>query len=231
MNRTIVSPSNLLAISYDPEARTLYQSIEDDQVRRSKRLDMVVFTVLCFTCATLVGCATGPIVEVPEHTSVQAPPIVSRRIEFPAKKFSVESPPAPWKVTQEHANVVVAWKNSVTRSAININASPRSELSDRGRAELFITAFKLHLQEHNQQVTVTLAEEKEVRFNGQGFYQVLANFDFSPTESVQVRGKLLTYLCKADGFNYQMTLIAGIGAYKEDRLIMEQMVQSFAALQ
>jgi hypothetical protein len=177
----------------------------------------------------LVGCATKPVPEVPERTSKNAIPSSGKRVEFPAKGFSIGSPPVNWEIAEKWSGTVVAWQNSVTRSSIQIYAYTPSALSYLGLAEAMVNSFKAAAKAKDPQAAVTVAEEKEVSFNGRTFYEVLMDFDASPVKGLQMKGKFLMYLLKTEKMDYMMGLTTVLGFYEQDKPVMDEVVRSFAS--
>lgn len=199
-------------------------------MKRSNLLETTAYVAIIFIFS-LVGCATGPISEVSDRAGVREPLPSGRRVEFHTKKFSVASPPEGWERTEEFSKAVAAWKNNVTKSVIQIFTSGAQSLSYRALAKALIIAVRVALEERNQKAILTLGEERETSLNGKRFYQVVGNYNISPTKGIQVRGKIVFYFLKTEAFFYTLRLSAILGSYEKDRLILEQMVRSFASLE
>jgi hypothetical protein len=189
----------------------------------------IVSYVAILLVSILVGCATRPVSEVPERTGKNAIPSSGKRVEFPAKGYSIESPPVNWEILEKDSGVVVAWQNSVTKSSIRIHTFSPSVVSYHGLAEAIANTFKAVMRDQHPQATLTIAEEKEVSFNGRTFYKVLMDVDASPDEGLQERTKLLVYLLKTEKMDYVMALTAALGHYEQDKLVIDEMVRSFAS--
>jgi len=177
----------------------------------------------------LEGCATKPVTDAGESPDQRAVASTEGTIDFPAKRFSILSPPVNWKiVTDKYPPAVAAWESSTTKSQIQIHTFPPSVISHRGRAEMLMHNMEVALREKDPQVVYTVAEEREVIFNDRTFYQVIADCEMSLIKGVQVKWKLLYYLLKEKKMDYGIILIAVLGYYEQDKLIVDQMVQSFS---
>jgi len=175
------------------------------------------------------GCAARPMTEESEQARPLERASPGSRVEFPAEKFSVESPPAPWEIRKEE-KAVVAWNSRETFAVIQVHAAKPCGCSYRLRAEIFPTILQSKLREKDRDASVTLAQENEVLLNGKQFHQVLMDFDVSPIGGIQVRGRFLVYLLTTKAFDYVVSLTAALGVYEKERLILEQVVRSFAPI-
>lgn len=193
-----------------------------DEMRRATNLRIG----LAVPISLLVACATAPVPEV------SLLPGGVRKLTYEAQKFSVESPPANWEMTTEFPEVIVAWNSTSTKSSIQIFASPPSMVTDRTLVEVFISALKITLRDkYPGQGTISLAGEKEIAIGGRGFYQVVVDWDLSPVEGVRVTGKHVTYILRSKKFDYFLSLVAVLGYYEQDRLVLDEVAGSFSVLE
>jgi hypothetical protein len=177
----------------------------------------------------LEGCATKPVTDAGESPDQRAVASSEGILDFPAKRFSILSPPVNWKiVTEKYPPSVAAWQSSSTQSIIQIHTLPASTISHRGLAESIMHVLKVSLREKDPQTVIAVAEEKEVIYNDKTFYQIIADCDMSPMKGVQVKWKLLYYLLKEKKMDYGIALIAVLAYYEQDKLVIDQMVRSFA---
>lgn len=191
------------------------------------RYRIVKYTTILLVIS-LEGCSTTPVKEVRESTVQQGASSSGKIIKFPAKEFSIGIPPLNWEtVTEKCPPSVVAWQSSSTRSIIQIHLFNATPISHRGLAESVMHVLKVVIKEKDPQAIFTVGEEKEVILDGKTFYQVLADCDMSPVKGIQVKYKLLYYLMKGEKMDYAMVMIAVLGHYDQDKLIMDQIVRSF----
>lgn len=155
-------------------------------------------------------------------------PSFGGRIDFPNHKFSVASPPSGWEPAKI-GDAVGGWRNIKTESRLFINANPSKGqmLSYPGMAEIYFTALKVTLRDKYPGATTSVDQQEEVTIEGKVFYRLLANFNFSPTEGVQLKGKVATYWFSTPDFSYSLSLTSVLGHYESDRPALEQMVRSF----
>jgi hypothetical protein len=197
-------------------------------VELKRHLSIVSYAAILLVFV-LEGCATTPVTEVSESTGQEAVPSSGRTLDFPTKRFSIGSPPVNWKiVTEKYPPSVAAWQSSSTQSIIQIHTLPASTISHRGLAESIMHVLKVSLREKDPQTVITVAEEKEVIYNDKTFYRIIADCDMSPMKGVQVKWKFLYYLLKEKKMDYGIALIAVLAYYEQDKLVIDQMVRSFA---
>jgi hypothetical protein len=187
-----------------------------------QRFRVLVRCLVAMAIPLLAGCATAPLPEgsaLPEGTGT---------LTYPAKNFSVNSPPPNWHIATKYPKATVAWEEKETHAAIQIFVADPSGLPARVWARGWISVFEGLLQErYPGKATVSIAEETEVDFNGKQFYQVSATWHICPTEGVEVTGKTLMYLLQTRKFDYNLALTAVLGFYEQHRPVLEQMARSF----
>ncbi len=180
-------------------------------------------SVLILVVFALVGCVTRPPSEDVARAGALRCPSPGERMAFPAQNFSIISPPADWHCKEDDAGL--NWVNNETGSTIIIRpGNPMNlGLSRDVLAELFTSALGIVLRDEFQGAKVTLAEEKDVSFNGKPFYQVTMNVE-TRSQDIQIKLKTAMYFPTFETFEYWFALVSLTGQYEKNHLIIEQML-------
>src|SRR5574341_137782 len=105
-------------------------------------------------------------------------------------------------------------------------------LSDRALVEVFVSALRVTLRDnHLGRGTISLAEEKEITIGGRGFYQAVVDWELSPVEGVRVTARQVTYILRSKKFDYFISMVAVLGYYEQDRLVLDEVAGSFSVLE
>ncbi len=179
-------------------------------------------SVLILVVFALVGCVTRPPSADVARAGALRCPSPGERMAFPAQNFSIISPPADWQCKEDDAGLT--WENNETVSQIIMQPGNPMDLGlSRGAlAELITSVSEIVLRDEFQGAKVTLAEAKDVSFNGRPFYQITMDAEVR-SEDMQAKAKIAMYFPKFE-FEYWFVLVSLRGQYEQDRLIIEQML-------